>query len=201
MKLIIARHGQTDDNIGGEMAKRSSEVQLNKEGRKQAQKLGVHLRSEKIVFVYTSPQKRAVETVKEIIAHHPAATLVHAEELRERDLGVYENLSKGELKEVLRDIADPWHLHQPKNGESYVQLQARTDRFVQYLLKKHPHDTVLLVSHGGPLGVLTLDLLDQDLSEENYRTYQPKNAEFTMVEFLPKGKKVHVLNQNIHLGS
>ena len=174
MKVIIVRHAQTDENVGGGgLAVRTSEVLLNSEGILQAQKLGEHLKGEKISYAYASPQKRAVHTAEHILRHHPHITMRYVEDLREQD---------------------------KKGGESRVQLQARSTKFFHELSQQHPNDTVLVVSHGGTLGVLLLHILEKELTEENYRAHQPKNTEYTMVEIFDDGKKkIHSLNSRQHL--
>lgn len=200
MKIIIVRHAQTDENASGGLAARTSEALLNEEGIKQAEKLREHLKGENITHAYVSPQKRAVHTAEKILQHHPHAVIRHADGLREQSLGIYEQLPKAEFKEIRKASLAAWHEFKPQEGESYAELQQRVKGFFMDLEKKHPNDTVLLVSHGGPLGVLLVDMLGKELTEENYRTHQPKNAEFTVVEVFQDGKKqIHKLNSREHL--
>lgn len=200
MKIIIVRHAQTDDNIGGNLAARTSDALLNEEGVKQAQRLGEHLKGEKISHAYVSPQRRAVHTAEHILAHHAAALFQHVEELKEQNMGVLDGLPKAEVKEIRKNAKEPWHLFTAELGESYAQLQWRVASFFQGLAQKHSHeDTVLLVSHGGTLGVLLLHILEKELTEENYRAHQPKNTEFTVVEIIDEKPRVHVLNSSEHL--
>ena len=200
MKVIIVRHAQTDDNIGDKLAARTSDVLLNKEGIRQAEKLGAYLKHEKISHVYVSPQRRAVHTAEYILAHHGNVRVHHIEDLKEQNMGELDGLPKAVIKELRKKATDPWHLFKAKEGESYVELQARAKNFFHGLVKKHPNNTVLVVSHGGTLGVLLLDILEKELTEENYRDNQPKNTEFTILEISPEGyKKIHVLNSREHL--
>lgn len=200
MKIIIVRHAQTDENVRGGNAARTSEVLLNKEGVRQAKKLGEHLKDAKITYAYVSPQKRAVHTAQEILAYHRGAIMHEVEYLRERHLGIFERAPKDVWKKALSKLTDAWHLVKPEKGESYHDVQQRVKEFFKGLFKKHsPEDTILLVSHGGPLGVLLLDLLGKELTEENYRTHQPKNTEFTIVEVINDQPKINVLNSKEHL--
>lgn len=201
MKIIIVRHAQTDENVSGGNATRTSEVLLNEEGVLQAKKLGEHLRDAKITHAYTSPQKRAIHTAEEILAYHAGAMFQTVENLREQSLGIYESAPKNVWKEVRAKLTDAWHLVVPEKGESYQDVQRRAAEFFKGLFSKHSkEDTVLLVSHGGTLGVLLLDILEKELTEEHYRMYQPKNTEFTVVEITEDGKKViEVLNSRVHL--
>jgi len=200
MKVIIVRHAQTDENIGGELASSESEVLLNEEGILQAQRLAEHLRHEDIAIAYVSPQHRAVHTAKEALKHHPKAQIVPVEHLKEQYLGIYEGKGKAEWKAIKKLSKEPFDLFKPEGGESYADLQVRVTKFFQGLIKNHPNDTVLIVSHGGTLGVLLLHILEKELTEENYRAHQPKNAEVSIVEIFEDGqRKIHILNENNHL--
>lgn len=200
MKIIIVRHAQTDENVGGGLADSESEVLLNEEGVRQAQKLGEHLKDHDIAVAYTSPQTRAVHTAKEGLKHHPGAPLVPAEALKEQSLGIYEGGKKAEWKAIKKLSKEPFDVLKPEGGESYQDLQARAKNFFHELIAKHPNETVLIVSHGGTLGVLLLHILEKELTEENYRAHQPKNAEVSIIEIDGDGKRVvHTLNSNKHL--
>ncbi len=201
MKIIIVRHGQTDENVDGGLAVRTAEVLLNEEGAMQAEKLGHHLKGHNISHAYSGPLKRAIHTAEEILAHHPEAELVVVDHLDEQNLGVAETMPKAIWKEIKKNSTEPWHLFKAEKGESYAGMQARAVLFFHSLLTKHSaDDTILIVSHGGTLGVLLLDILEKELNEENYRSHQPKNTEFTIIEVFDNGqKKVHVLNSHQHL--
>ncbi len=208
MKLIIVRHGETTENAKTQDIGHDNEALLTQEGILQAKKLGEYLRHEKISHAYTSPQKRAVHTAREILAHHPDAKVEHVDDLREQNLGVAETLPKHVWKEIKKNTKEPFHLFKAEGGESYMELQARAKKFLHNLVKKHLHpepgrrtdDTVLVVSHGGTLGVLLLHILEKELTEENYKAHQPKNTEFSVIEIVDDGtKKVHVINSREHL--
>jgi len=200
MKVIIVRHGQTDENVGDGLAARKSDVLLNDEGVTQAKKLAEHLKGEKISHAYVSPLTRAVDTAKHILEHHMGVNITHVDELLEQNLGAAESMSKAAWKEIKKNATEPFHVFKAEGGESYAELQARAQKFFHELAQKHPNDTVLIVSHGGTLGVLLLHILEKELTEENYRAHQPKNTEFTVIEISDDGQKtVHVLNSREHL--
>ena len=202
------RHAETDENIVGHalsevegLAARTSEVWLNEEGILQAEKLGHHLKNHKISHAYSSPLKRAIHTAEKILQHHPEAEFVVVDHLDEQNLGAAETMPKHIWKEIKKKSTDPWHLFKSEKGESYSELQERVVNFFNGLLEKHEsEDTILIVSHGGTLGVLMLHILEKPLAEEHYRANQPKNTEFTIIEVSPEGyKKIHALNSREHL--
>ena len=67
MKLIIVRHGQTDANITG-IIQGHGESNLTLLGKKQAQKIALRLKEEKIDYAYSSDLRRAKETAEEKFA-------------------------------------------------------------------------------------------------------------------------------------
>ncbi len=200
MKVIIVRHGETTENAKTQDVGHNTEALLTEQGVLQAQKLGEHLKAEKISHAYTSPQKRAVHTAEHILRHHPLVKMASVDDLCEQHLGIAESLPKAVWKEIKKNAKEPFHVFKAEGGESYLELQWRAKKFFHSLTKRHVNDTILVVSHGGTLGVLLLDILEKELTEENYRAHQPKNTEFTIVEFFGDGKKkVHQLNSHQHL--
>ncbi len=172
MKIIIVRHAETTENAKTKDLGHG-EALLTEQGILQAQKLGKHLKDHKITHAYSSPQRRAVHTAEEIIKHQQNVAIESLDDLREQD---------------------------KKGGETREQLQMRAKKSLHKIIQRHKNDTVLVVSHGGTLGVLLLHLLEKELTEENYRAHQPKNTEFTVIEITDSGeKKIHVLNGRHHL--
>src|SRR3989344_2343466 len=158
MRIIIVRHGQTTENAKTQNIGHDTAAVLTEDGILQAQKLGEYLKGEKISHAYVSPQKRAVHTAEKILHHHPAVKMAHVDELREQGLGAAEVLPKPVWKEMIKNSGQPWHLFKAESGESYHELQERAKKFLHEMVKKHPNDTVLVVSHGGTLGVLLLHI-------------------------------------------
>src|SRR6266404_4109251 len=107
MKIIIVRHAQTDENVGGGLALKTSEVLLNEEGIKQAEKLGHHLKGHRVSHAYASPLRRAIHTAEKVLEHHPDAQLVVSDHLGEQNLGVAETMPKAEWKEIKKKSTEP----------------------------------------------------------------------------------------------
>lgn len=200
MKVIIARHAQTNENIGEVIIGQESEVLLNESGVKQAQMLADYLKNENIDFAYLSPQKRAVHTAKEVLKHHPKAKIVEVSHLKEQNLGIYESAPKHVWKEAKEKTKEPFHLFRPEGGESYIDLQNRIKIFFNKLIDKHENDTIFMVSHGGTLSVLYLHIFGKKITEENYKAHKPENTALTILEiFKDKPVKIHLINSLSHL--
>ncbi len=200
MKVIIARHAETSENVKQINIGRDVDPLLTKEGMRQAQKLADFLKHEKIHFAYVSPQRRAVHTAQEVLKHHPLAKMARVPHLKEQNLGIYEGLPKHEWREIKKQSKELFHLFKPPKGESYAELQERVKSFFHTLFDKHKDDTVLIVSHGGTLGMLYLHLFGKEITEENYRAHKPENTAVTILEvYKNKPIKVHKVNSLEHL--
>lgn len=70
MKLIITRHGETEENKAG-IIQGYLPGHLSKTGIEQAKKVVLRLKDEKIDFIYSSDLDRAANTAKEIAKFHP----------------------------------------------------------------------------------------------------------------------------------
>src|SRR6185295_7086949 len=67
MKLLLARHGQTEWNADRRF-QGHTDVALSERGRAQAHALGRGLRGRRITAAYVSPMRRAVETAEIALA-------------------------------------------------------------------------------------------------------------------------------------
>ncbi len=200
MRLIIVRHGQTDDNVKKVIAGQGADTFLNANGILQAKKAGHHLRNENVNIAYVSDQSRAVQTAKEILEFHPSVKLVKDKKLRERNYGEFEGRPSREVTAAIEATALPFEHYKPKGGESHTQVQARIGKFFEGLLKKYPNGTILIVSHGRAISALLLKILDKPITKENHELHRPENTGFSIVEiFQDKPVKVHKLNSLEHL--
>ena len=96
MRLILTRHGETEENKIGIMQGHLP-GKLSAEGIEQAQKLALRLKDEKIDFIYSSDLARASDTAKEIASFHPHAPIKFVEDLRERNLGEFQGKKKSTM--------------------------------------------------------------------------------------------------------
>ena len=150
MKIVITRHGETDENIAGILQGHLYGT-LSANGVEQAKKLALRLEDEQIDIIYSSDLKRARDTTEEICKYHPNTKTVFVEALREKSLGEYEGRKKSD---VGWDAKSHKTVTQPKGGETMIEFYKRVEHFLDEIVQKHPNDLVLLVSHGGVNKVL-----------------------------------------------
>ena len=147
MKLIIVRHGETEENAAG-ITQGHLPGRLSKFGKEQAQKLGERLKNEKIDFVYSSDLKRTKDTVKEILKHHKCP-VIYDEIIRERSKGIFQGKPNNEYIKAVRKSGLGEYKFRPPQGENITDLMERAQRFAKKLLVDHKEDsTILICSHG-----------------------------------------------------
>lgn len=194
------RHGETQQMVDGITQGQGIGGDLNNKGKFQAQQAALYLQDEHIDQVYCSDLKRAVDTAAEILKFHPDTPIHYTPELRERSLGIYEGRPKHEWKSVVEASILPFPLFKPINGESYEEVQERIYDFYNYIVAKHPKDTILLVTHGGTLGMLYLKLFQRPFTADEYERHRPENTAVTIGEFYhDKPIRIQTLNSIQHL--
>ncbi len=178
MKLILVRHGQSEHNFKGIMQGHIPS-QLTEEGRKQARDVANLLKNEHIDVIYASDLGRVVETANIINIFHKKEikiTLV----LRERAMGKFEGQPAEILDQAVKDSGEPYHIFRPEGGESCLDTRKKMILFLDELIAKHSHKTILLVTSGGNILELLLYLLNK--SREDYKKYNPPNCGVSILE-------------------
>ena len=145
MRLIITRHGQTEENREG-IIQGHLPGHLSPAGLEQAKKVALRLKDEPIDFILSSDLARAADTAREIARFHPDVPLEFSEAMRERFLGEWQGKRKKELR---IDRSKGIEASLPRDAEPLDALYARASDLVTRVLTDHPHDSVLLVGHSG----------------------------------------------------
>jgi 2,3-bisphosphoglycerate-dependent phosphoglycerate mutase len=122
---------------------------LSPAGARDAEALAERLGARAIDAVYSSPSRRAVQTVAPI-AERRGLAIAEAPDLRERALGSFRDVSFEEA--VAATWADPDFAH--PGGESNRAAQQRALGLVGDLARRHGSRTVALSTHGNLLALL-----------------------------------------------
>ncbi len=187
MKLIITRHGETEENKKG-ILQGHLPGKLTDLGKEQARKLALRLKKEKIDAIYSSDLARAADTANEIAKFHPNANLTFVEELRERNQG---SLSGKFIHKI------DWS--KPKDTENSEKMLERANNLLKKVLNSHKDETVLFVSHGGLIGSL-LSLITNKPLEEIKKMKNMGNAAVSIFDISHDGKhEVILLDCDKHL--
>jgi broad specificity phosphatase PhoE len=150
-RLLLARHGETDWNAERRW-QGHADPPLNELGRSQARALGAALAGRGVTAVYSSDLARAAETAR-IVADALALPVELRDSLREVDVGEWSGLTTAEIEERFpgaverrRAGGNGW-----EHGEDYDAMGERIGAALAAIAAAHPGETVLVVTHGGPI--------------------------------------------------
>ncbi|MBA3350776.1 MAG: histidine phosphatase family protein [Actinobacteria bacterium] len=160
-KLLVVRHGITEWNRAG-LAQGTADIDLDEEGREQADAVADRLASFEIDAVFSSDLKRAVQTAEPIAARH-GLKVVQDPDFREVDQGEWTGLTTREIRRRWPDLWGPArHYSARPGGESPGGVRRRMLRGITRVARDHPRETVVIVSHGAAIRWLSAEALGYD---------------------------------------
>ncbi len=200
-QLILVRHGVTRHNVERRV-QGSTQTELLEEGFGQAKDLGKRLAGEKIDATYSSSLKRAVQTAKEVLRHHPKLKLHCIPQLNERSFGIAEGFRFSELKRfpgILSEATEKLdYEYKPARGESWGEVRKRAMHAIRAVLKKHAgEETVLVVAHGGTNRMILSGLIGLPIQKSF--VFRQHNACINRLQIKGKRVRVQALNDISHI--
>src|SRR6267142_4666386 len=183
-RVFMVRHGATELSAEDRFAGVTN-VELSDEGREQARRLSERLSAEKIAAVYASPLGRTVETARILAAPHdlPVQT---CDGFREISHGHWEGMKRREVEEKFPKEMAEWekdpYTFARAGGESGLAVTARALPALIDLVRQHPGENILIVSHKATIRLLLSSLLGFD--PRRYRdNLDQKPAALNIVDF------------------
>jgi broad specificity phosphatase PhoE len=196
----MIRHGATvlsaEDRFAG-----ATDVALSDEGREQTRRLAERLSRENFVAVYASPLSRTMETARILAAPHKLPVQAR-DGLREINHGRWEQMTRREVEQKFPVEAAEWerdpYTFAPVGGESGLQVTARALPVLIELVRQHPAENILVVSHKGTIRLLLSSLLGFD--PRRYRdNLDQKPAALNIVDFRdPVRSRLTLFNDTSH---
>lgn len=161
---MLVRHGATvlsaEDRFAG-----ASDVPLGDEGRMQVQRLAERLSTDAVAAVYASPLRRAIDTAT-VLAQPHGLNLTMLDDLREIDHGRWEGLRRDEAAAKYPQEYAAWEhdpfTFAPTGGEPGQHVLERGLRAFQQIVRTHPGDRVLVVSHKATIRLIVAHVLGID---------------------------------------
>jgi broad specificity phosphatase PhoE len=146
-KFLLIRHATTD-SVGKRLSGRLAGVNLNENGRKQADALAEQLKGHCIAAIYSSPLERTVQTadaISKVLDLKP----ITWEDFLEINFGKWTNLTFQELDgdPQFKRFNSFRSFTRVPGGESMLEAQLRMVRGIEKLCIDHPDETVIIVSH------------------------------------------------------
>lgn len=196
MKVILVRHGETEENVRG-ISQGHFDSKLNENGKRQAKLVAERLKNEKVDAIYTSDLTRAYDTAVQIHKYHKC-DLIKNEKLRERRKGKYEGKPNTIRDDRIKELNISYDEFDFDGGETFFQVRKRVRHFLDKIVNLHKGQNVLLVSHGEAIMAIFLNLLDKPSSE--YLKYMPrKNTAISIVNVNNGIVDIELLNSSKHL--
>ena len=199
-RVFMVRHGATvvsaEDRFAG-----ASDVELSDEGREQTRSLAERLSHDKIAAVYASPLGRTVETARILAAPHDLQVQTR-DGFREISHGHWELMTRREVEEKFPEEAAEWekdpYTFAPTDGESGLAVTARALPALIQLVREHPGENILVVSHKATIRLLLSSLLGFD--PRRYRdNLDQKPAALNIVDFRdPTRARLTLFNDTSH---
>ena len=160
-KVCLIRHGETE---GAEKNRYKGhiDVPLSDNGIKQIEKLSSYLGAEAFNVVYCSDLDRAIRSAEIIAGPHGLKPVIN-EGIKERNFGVWEGMSFGEISEKWPDAFNDWAENplrfSPMEGESTLEARDRAMPAFQKIINNHKEENIAIVSHGGIIRIILCELL------------------------------------------
>lgn len=164
-QLIIARHGETIDNVRG-IAQGWSDSELSTTGREQARMLGKRLSRFETTRIYCSTLSRARATA-EIVAEETGLEIVALDDLREINCGDWEGVAFEDVKRRDRAAFRAWVADPAMpcpGGESFAEVGVRVERALETILRLEQDAgfasaAPVVISHGLAIRIMAAGLL------------------------------------------
>ena len=198
-RLLLVRHGLTDFNSTRKFCG-ITDIDMSPEGYRQIEKVRDRLAHQNIDAIYCSDLRRT-RISAEIISTGHNLEIKSVPELREMNYGQCETLTWEEISRDYPDVSGHMIKRSPNlnfpEGESLNDLAKRIASFIK-LLKQFPNEqTVLIVSHSRPLGVLICTLLE--IGIKAFWRFYIDNASVSIVSVYPHFAILNLLNDVSHL--
>ncbi len=160
-RLLLVRHGQSTWNDEGRI-QGQLDPPLSELGRTQARRLAERMAGRRLGGFYCSDLGRARETAV-IIAEELGVEPTPLAELREVALGVWEGMTAAEIAERYPREWAEWRAHPSWDvapaSEGVEAFEGRVRAVIERLFEEHPHEDVLVVTHGGVIQVVLGDVV------------------------------------------
>ncbi|KAF1800203.1 histidine phosphatase superfamily [Mucor lusitanicus] len=205
LQVTLVRHGNTDAN-NERWLQGHVDTELNKNGLNQAACCGERLKLASYDHVYCSDLKRCKQTAAAILAHHsPDVSIDYLAILRERDFG---ELSRQPLKYLFSESQQQGlsmdQFISNHDGESELTFRSRAVSAWNFVIddaQKKQYQSVLVVTHGGPLKYLTSYWIDNGFkAQDQHVQVAPVAQGNTAVTRINVTEKIiHEFNSTSHL--
>lgn len=199
-KLILVRHGESTWNVKG-LVQGRQDPSLSQKGKKQARMLAERFKDVLIHAIYSSNQKRAVETAK-ITADAKNLSVKTLGGLGELSFGEWEGRRFLEIANGYSSMLELWIkkgcASSVRGAEPLLDFQSRAVSSLEEIVRGYDTGNVLVVTHGGVIGIFLCYLLNLDISQ--MWRFRFSNCSVSEIQFFKNNSsRVSLLNDTSHL--
>ena len=193
--IIFLRHGQAENNVKRILAGRTDGVPLTKTGIKQAERIAEYLKPLDISAIYSSPIERAKHTA-EIVAENNSFDYQLDDRLTEIDMGRFTLMNYDDMFAKYGNVFLKFYENDPVIAEHKVEtfpdVRKRVLDIVDYVIKKHGNQNVVLVTHMDPIKSILSVVMD--LKPKTLFELVIANASFTIIKEQDKKFSLSAIN-------
>jgi probable phosphoglycerate mutase len=198
--VIVVRHGETEWNREHRM-QGQQDSKLSAVGREQARRLGERLKTTPFQALYVSDLQRALDTARAVVDLAPVEPVVDPL-LRERAFGIFEGLTAEDMKGQYPDEYARFKTRDPDyavpGGESARAFHQRVIAWYEAMVRRHPGETIVTITHGQVLASLVRHAQGIDLAAP--RSFELYNASLNTFVHDAAGWRATAMNDIRHLG-
>lgn len=166
------RHGETGWTESG-LLHGQTDIPLSRKGETQAQDAARSMQGITFAAIYSSPLKRAFQTAV-TVGKNLKLDPIPLQGLRERFYGWGEGKPMFIVNPTSPKLIKPFvQLLFNITGEKDYQFSSRVKSTIEYIINRHTHGRVLVVTHWGVMSMMMSILLDGNLKNaENYGPWE-----------------------------
>jgi broad specificity phosphatase PhoE len=175
--LLYVRHAEVfnpENVLYGRLAR----FGISDYGKYHAERAAIYLEDEPIVAFYTSPLLRARQTVRILARRHPGVPINIRNSLAE-----VRSSWQGTAFRALPEGKTVYETRQHPQDETIEDIWRRMKMLALELVERHAGQTVLCVSHGDPIKILTLGFKGRTLDVAAVREPDPARCSVTRFAF------------------
>ncbi|QRN86248.1 alpha-ribazole phosphatase [Clostridia bacterium] len=197
-EIYLIRHGQTTWN-NERRFQGHTDIELDKEGIAQANRLKERLRDVHFDAFYSSDLIRANKTAN-IVAQDRGMPVHILKEVKEIKFGEWEGKKFSEVMGGEQNFKK-WHddssLKMVPGGERAEEVLNRVEGAIQHILRVHPKERVAVFSHGGPIRYMLISCLKMPI--EMCWKIDIGNTSISVMRWENNNFHLHCINDCAHL--
>ena len=198
VKIYLVRHAQSTGNIEKRLTGRE-EYELTDEGKQQVEKMTEQLENIKFNAVYSSPSKRATDTIKKL-AKKNKLKIQKMPELAEMYFGIYDGYKWEDVDKINPSISliheKTNEIMQIPNQESTQQVADRMYETIENIAIQNKDRNILIASHGVAIEAFLRKVKKVPFTIER-EEYSQKNTSINIIEYDEKNNKFYLKTLNL----